>query len=256
MNIRQLQKLYPRHIPTTTTQKLLLAIGSSATALIDPLRDGINSIQIAAMFALFSFQNIQTIDMVAVSGEVLGGNALRKMYRQMRSSEEGRRVLIDKPIINTKVVDLNELSRLPKGTFGAEYVRFMTENKISSDTRKPVKFVDDPELAYVMQRYRETHDMVHVLTAMPISLPGEVAVKWIEAIQTGLPMCWGAAIFGPLTLNREERRDYIHHYLQWALKCGHEAKPFITYYYEKRLEQNIDDLRREMNIPLPLPHLR
>lgn len=27
---------------------------------------------------------------------------------------------------------------------------------------------------------------------------GEVAVKWVEAIQTGLPMCVAAAILGPL----------------------------------------------------------
>ena len=33
------------------------------------------------------------------------------------------------------------------------------EQKVSADSRLPVAFVDDPELAYVMQRYRETHDV-------------------------------------------------------------------------------------------------
>lgn len=29
---------------------------------------------------------------------------------------------------------------------------------------------------------------------------GEVTVKWVEAYQTGLPMCIGGAIFGPIRL--------------------------------------------------------
>lgn len=33
-------KLYPEHIVTTPVQKLLLAVGSSAIALVDPFRHG------------------------------------------------------------------------------------------------------------------------------------------------------------------------------------------------------------------------
>ena len=33
---------------------------------------------------------------------------------------------------------------------------------------------------------------------MPTNMLGETAVKWVEAIQTGLPMCFSAALFGPL----------------------------------------------------------
>ena len=46
----------------------------------------------------------------------------------------------------------------------------------------------DPELAYVMLRYRQTHDLTHLLLAQPTSLVGEVLVKWVEAIQNRLPM--------------------------------------------------------------------
>lgn len=35
----------------------------------------------------------------------------------------------------------------------------------------------------------------------PCSFPGEVVVKWFEAIQTGLPMCVLGAAFGPLRLS-------------------------------------------------------
>lgn len=42
-----------------------------------------------------------------------------------------------------------------------------------------VRFVDDEELAYVAQRYREIHDFMHVLLGFDsISVQDEIAVKW------------------------------------------------------------------------------
>lgn len=64
----------------------------------------------------------------------------------------------------------------------------------------PVRFLDDPDLAYVMTRYRECHDLVHTILGMPTNMLGEVSVKWVEALNTGLPMCYGGAIFGAMRL--------------------------------------------------------
>jgi ubiquinone biosynthesis protein Coq4 len=46
--------------------------------------------------------------------------------------------------------------------------------------------------------HRETHDLTHAMLAMPTTILGEVLVKWVEGLQTRLPMCVGGAIFGPL----------------------------------------------------------
>ena len=45
------------------------------------------------------------------------------------------------------------------------YTRYVLQ-KITPDSRKPVRFVDDVELAYVLQRYREVHDFNHLLLGM------------------------------------------------------------------------------------------
>lgn len=39
-----------------------------------------------------------------------------------------------------------------------------------ADERAQVKFVDNPELAYVMQRYREIHDFWHILSGLETSV--------------------------------------------------------------------------------------
>lgn len=83
-----------------------------------------------------------------------------------------------------------------------------------------MKYVDDTELAYIIQRYREVHDLVHILNGMGIGYAihqspylchsyilnrflGEIIIKWYEAIQTGLPMCMLAALGPPITLSPE-----------------------------------------------------
>lgn len=71
---------------------------------------------------------------------------------------------------------------------------------MTPDSRMEVRFMNDPELAYVMTRYRETHDLVHTILGMPTNMLGEIAVKWFEALNTGLPMCYGGAVFGAMRL--------------------------------------------------------
>jgi ubiquinone biosynthesis protein COQ4 len=52
----------------------------------------------------------------------------------------------------------------------------------------------------VMLRYRQCHDLFHTILGLKPNMLGEVAVKWFEAIQTGLPMCRMGAAFGGLRL--------------------------------------------------------
>lgn len=49
--------------------------------------------------------------------------------------------------------------------------------RVSPDTRAPTRFVDDEELAYVIQRYREVHDMLHTLLGMPTNILGECSLS-------------------------------------------------------------------------------
>lgn len=71
------------------------------------------------------------------------------------------------------------VSRLTKGRLarGLSFLfHFSLYTKVQN--RPEVKFVDDAELAYVMKRYREVHDFWHVLTGVPTTVLGEIALKW------------------------------------------------------------------------------
>lgn len=59
----------------------------------------------------------------------------------------------------------------------------MAKRGFDPDDRPPVRFVDDPELAYVARRAREAHDLWHVLFGCPTTVLGELAIKAIEFAQ-------------------------------------------------------------------------
>ena len=100
----------------------------------------------------------------------------------MLADEEGRAILKDKPRVNSTTWNLDEMLELPDGTFGHEYAYFMTSHGYTSDERPLVKYVTNLEHAYIMQRYKEVHDMAHVLLGYDTSVTEEIAVKWFEMI--------------------------------------------------------------------------
>ena len=165
----------------------------------------------------------------------------------MSCDPEGCEILADKPRVNSDI--LPDLASLPPKTLGHQYAAFMARNNISPDSRSEVRFVDHPELAYVMTRYRETHDMTHAVLGQNTTMVGEVLVKWVEALQFRLPMCAGGAILGPLRF-KPKQRDQYNALLPWALDQGLNAKFLLNVYYEKRWEQDIDEFRKEFNITL------
>uniref|UniRef100_A0A903Z0F3 Ubiquinone biosynthesis protein COQ4 homolog, mitochondrial n=1 Tax=Anopheles minimus TaxID=112268 RepID=A0A903Z0F3_9DIPT len=222
------EEFHRNRIQVSDIQRLILSAGSSVAALIDPRRH----------------------DMIACLGETTGREALVKMLHYMRSTEEGQQILREKPRINTRTVNMGALKTFPEHTFGYAYVKFMEDNNITPDSRMEVRFLEDPELAYVMTRYRETHDMVHAILDMPTNMLGEVTVKWVEALNTGLPMCYGGAVFGAFRLRPKQRQNYLRQYLPWALRTGNRIKPLMSVYWEKRWEQDVSELRKELNIEL------
>lgn len=99
-----------------------------------------------------------------------------------------------------------------------------------------------------MQRYRECHDFYHVITGFPVSMSGEIVVKWFETANTGLPMTALAALGGPIRLSSAGRRRLLSTYVPWALRCGATAKPLIGVYWERLWEQDFKELKADLGV--------
>ena len=172
----------------------------------------------------------------------------------MLRNPTGRRILRDRPRMTSKSLDLNYLRSLPETSVGRNYVTWLDREGVSPDTRSAVRYIDDEECAYVMQRYRECHDFYHALTGLPIYREGEVALKTFEFANTLLPMT-GLSIGSVATLKKDERKRFFSIYGPWAVRNGNNAQEVINVYWEEELEKDVVELRRRLGIEQP-PDLR
>jgi len=137
---------------------------------------------------------------------------------------------------------------------GRAYVGWLDREGVSPDTRDSVKYIDNEECAYVMQRYRESHDFYHALTGLPVFVEGEVALKAFEFANTLLPMT-ALSLFALTRMKPAERSRFWRTYLPWALSNGLKSKDIINVYWEEALERDVNELRAELGIERP-PDLR
>eukprot|EP00939_MAST-03C_sp_MAST-3C-sp1_P003512 g3512.t1 len=204
---------------------------------------------LAADAALTAFRNPKRDDAVAVLGETTGSIALQRMRDRMYQSPTGRDILKRKPVIREETIDLAALREKARpGTLGRGYVDFMDSHGFSPNERKPVQYVEDPELAYVMRRYREVHDFWHVLVDVETSVRGEIALKWFELVQTGLPMNALSAVVGPFALDVPTAAKVWAVDFPWAIEAGHRAEFLMNVAYEDCLDEDVDILREELRI--------
>lgn len=122
--------------------------------------------------------------------------------------------------------------------------------RFSPDARDTVCFVDDPDLAFVMQRYREVHDFMHALTGLQPSVVDELTLKWYEMAQTGLPMCALAAFVGPARLPPSQLRFLATQGIPWAAKHGATTPFYLNTYFERRFGDSADAVRAAAGVTL------
>nr|POE90011.1 ubiquinone biosynthesis protein coq4, mitochondrial [Quercus suber] len=224
---------YPGHVPLTLLERGALAIGSAFGSLKDPYRH----------------------DLIASLGEATAQPYFAARLRNaMLRSATGRRILRDKPRITSQTLSLERLRRLPENTVGRAYAAWLDKEGVTPDTRDQVRYIDDPEEAYVMQRYRETHDFTHAITGLPVIIEGELAVKAFEFTNTLLPMT-ALSLVAIVRLKPVERKRFFETYLPWALANGLKAEEVVNVYWEEELETDVDVLRKRLGISVP-PDLR
>ncbi|XP_040487911.1 ubiquinone biosynthesis protein COQ4 homolog, mitochondrial isoform X1 [Ursus maritimus] len=276
--------LYPGHIPTSPLQKALLAAGSAGMSLYNPYRHDM----VAVLGETTGHRALKGLrDQMRKDPE--GAEILQERPRislstldldKLRSLPEGSLGQEYLRFLDVNVVisvswdralrrNLHSAQELLCHKFQQAWTLCVSQGRprgcqrhyipcprtpllrVSPDTRAPTRFVDDEELAYVIQRYREVHDMLHTLLGMPTNILGEIVVKWFEAVQTGLPMCILGALFGPIRLSAQSLQVLVSELIPWAVQNGRRAPCVLNLYYERRWEQPLLALREELGITEP-----
>ena len=191
-------------------------------------------------------------------GEITGHTALHAMHERMKNDATGQRILNEKPIVSKQTLPIEEIGKSTRDpqniTFGQAYGEFLRSHGFDPDDRSEVKYVNDPDLAYIMLRYRQCHDYWHVLTGLPPTVLGELGLKWLELLQTGLPVAALSATVGSLQLDNDERKILNKLYLPWAVRMSKQSTYLLNVYYEMEFETPLKELRDRLCIE-PAPNL-
>ena len=180
----------------------------------------------------------------------LNGNVYAALAQRFQRSEQGRRLLSKRPSLQARDLDLNALERLPEGTLGHEFARYYRDNKISPfETTLELK----NDVDFLSKRYRETHDLLHVLTGYATDVMGEMELQAYVLGNLGLRTTMFVLLNGTLGQLKTpqsgvERSEYLRRV--WAAYRRGRASPlFLDFWFEEQWETPVATLRARLCAP-------
>ena len=182
--------------------------------------------------------------------EITGRPRLRRLLTEMYRSPEGRRLLRERLELSSKTVDFARLRLLPEDTLGGTYVRHLDGNGITADYQAAgTRHVDDEDIAYLMRRFRQTHDVWHALLGLGIEGHEEVIIHAFSYGQLRLPVSGLIMVFGSMKhLVLEKRWGALRHSMLEAYRAGRDAAPLLPVVWEDLWEEPIDRVRARYSV--------
>lgn len=122
--------------------------------------------------------------------------------------------------------------------------KLLKDHRIGEE-RSPVNFIKDFELAFVMRRYRELHDIIHALTGFPVTVAGELALKWYECAATRLPMTTLASVGGLLRVEPGSQQ-LLREWIPWSATAGRRGRFYLAIPFQSYLHYDVDEFRQDV----------
>ena len=193
-------------------------------------------------------RNPDDTQQVFLLGLVANAQTFPQFLTRIVSSEEGERLLRDRPALDSTSVDWDALRKLPADTLGGAYARYLDENGLDPDLFQAPPGLPET-IAYIAKRTRQTHDIWHVLTGYRPDVAGEVALQAFTFSQTRMASAGLIALFGSLRFAPKAPRALLM--TVDGLRRGRRAAFLTTVRWEDLWEEKLDDVRRRFGIEPP-----
>ncbi|MCR9096170.1 MAG: Coq4 family protein [bacterium] len=187
------------------------------------------------------------------------------MLARMRATTLGRRLLDERHDALALVADRDRLRAMPEGSLGRTYCAFAEDNglypeHLAEEVRvaraETEGFVPDasPEVAYLHDRFRDLHDLWHVVTGYGTDMAGELAIVNFQAVQVGYRAMtissWLQLIGIAL---RTGRFDVLVTGFR-GRRRGRGADYLLAADWERLLPLPLEEVRRELGVPPLRPY--
>jgi ubiquinone biosynthesis protein COQ4 len=187
---------------------------------------------------------------IHVAEELTGREAFRRLRETLFADPEARDLLRDQPELSSALIDFAALRRLPETTLGFQYADHLDRNNLIADSQATAtRYVDDPEVAYLMRRFRQTHDVWHALVGLGTAGHQEVLIHAFSWGQLRLPVSALVVLFGSLKhLVLEARWEALRHGLLEAWRVGRDAAPLLPVYWERHWAEPMAAVRERYGL--------
>ncbi len=203
-------------------------------------------------------QNPDDLPQVFTIIESLSGHTLERIAARFGHSEEGRRLLAEKPDIVQLLADRKALAKLPQGSLGRAYLDFVERENISAAGIREAGAMGTahPEalpapLDWIHARMRDTHDLWHAAVGYSGDVLGETALLAFTLAQTRNPaiaLIVGIGLFKTLGSPHaaEARRTILD-----GFRRGRKAAWLASQPWESLLALPVTEVRRRLSLEAP-----
>lgn len=179
----------------------------------------------------------------------LDSETYAELARDWRGSD-AQDLLDERPSLQGRELDLDALARLPAGTLGHEFVGYFRRNGIDP-------FVSDfpirSDVDYLSKRYRETHDLFHVITGYGTDELGEMELQAFVFGNLGLRQAAFILLLSlphqVRTMGLREMPEYFRR-LRAAYRRGRRSREMLSVRYENLWEQPVAALAESLCAPM------
>lgn len=171
-----------------------------------------------------------------------------KLITELQSHADGRKLLAERPSLQGPDVPLDKLSKLPEGTLGNEVARYFESQGISPFTTiAPITCDFD----FIGKRYRETHDIFHVLTGYGTDNVSEMELQAFVVGNIKLPSALFILILSTpivLKVTKAPVGDYFRR-VYGAFQRGRHTRELLSVPYEQHWATPLAELVTRLGIP-------
>jgi len=201
---------------------------------------------------------IKGVHMIDAMGALLGRGD-RTMMARMKATEQGRRLVAERRPVLELLADRDRLGSLPEGSLGREYARF-AESKALFPEKLAEAVVEarkatggyvagaTEEHAFLHDRYRDLHDLWHVVTGYGTDLAGEYGIVAFQSRQTGYRAMTVMSFFSVLaTAVSSARPDLLGIWFD-GRRRGREAVFLLSQDWDALVELPLEVVREQLGL--------
>jgi ubiquinone biosynthesis protein COQ4 len=212
---------------------------------------------VAVRAARALFDNPDETEHVFEIIDALQGPSLQRVHARLASTADGRRLLASRPSMLELLCDREALRCLPDGSLGRAYLEFVESEGITADglveASKKARRDMTPELNWIKDWLRDTHDLWHTVLGYQGDLIGEAALLAFSHGETGnLGVGFIAALawfkLGRVTDPSVRARETV---LQ-GRRIAKRADWFLEAPWHEWLARPLADVRHDLGIDSPV----